>query len=374
MSVSGTPSGGAGADADAPVDVTLRRTPFGVAPDGTPVELYTLTNANGVEARIMTYGGIIVSLRVPDRDGQLADVVLGHDTLDGYLSNDAYLGALIGRYGNRIAHGRFALAGARYTLATNNGAHHLHGGDRGFDRKVWRAEGVHFPDGSAGVILRHTSPDGDEGYPGTVEVRVIYTLTPRDELTVEYHATTDSATPINLTQHSYFNLAGMGDVLDHELRLGASRYTPTGDGQIPTGEIAPVAGTPFDFRNATRIGDQLDADEPDLRRAGGYDHNFVLDESSGGLAHAAHLEEPVSGRVLDVYTTEPGVQFYSGNFLDGTVRGKGGQLLERRSGICLETQHFPDSPNQPAFPSTVLEPGAAFESRTVFAFSTRERR
>lgn len=372
--MSSSSSGGVGADAGPLAEVVFRREPFGVAPDGNAVELFTLTNANGLEARITTYGGIIVSLRVPDRNGRLADVVLGHDTLDGYLENDAYLGALIGRYGNRIANGRFTLAGERYTLATNNGAHHLHGGTCGFDQMVWRAEGVHLPDGSAGVILRRTSPDGEEGYPGTVEIRVIYTLTPRDELAVQYHATTDRATPINLTQHSYFNLAGSGTVLDHELTLAASRYTPTGEGQIPTGEIAPVAGTPFDFRSATRIGDQIDADEPDLRRAGGYDHNFVLDETSGALTHAAHLAEPVSGRVLDVYTTQPGVQFYSGNFLDGTVRGKGGRMLQHRSGICLETQHFPDSPNQPAFPSTILEPGTTYDSHTVFAFSTRERR
>ncbi len=358
---------------EAPGDVLVGREPFGHMTDGRAVELLTLTNSHGIELRVMTYGGIILSLRVPDRDGQLDDVVLGHETVAGYMDNDAYFGAIIGRYANRIADGRFTLDGTAHTLATNDGAHHLHGGARGFDQALWTANVERRSDGSARVVLRHVSPHGDEGYPGALRIRLCYTLTPCDEIVVDYRATTDRATPVNLTQHSYFNLAGAGsrDVLDHTLTIHAAHFTPVDAGLIPTGERRPVADTPFDFRQPTPIGARIDADDAQLRVAGGYDHNFVLTRSGSGLVLAARLADPVSGRILDVHTTEPGLQFYSGNFLDGTVRGKGGVIYEHRSAVCLEPQHFPDSPNQPAFPSTVLIPGAEYRSRTVFAFTTR---
>lgn len=350
---------------------TVSRAPFGVLPDGKAVDVFTLTNPNGMEVRAITYGGIIVSLRVPDRDGRLGDIVLGYDSLDGYLEDSPYFGAIVGRYANRIAKGRFSLDGHVYSLATNNGPNHLHGGVRGFDKVVWDAEPFE-GDSGVGVVFTHTSPDGDEGYPGAVTVRVMYTLTPSDELIVDYAATTDRATPINLSQHSYFNLAGDGrrDVLEHVLWINAAQFTPVDATLIPTGGIAPVAGTPFDFTQPTTIGARIETDHEQLRNGGGYDHNFVLDREGSGLEHAARVEEPSSGRVLDIYTTEPGLQFYSGNFLDGTITGKGGQVYGHRYGFCLETQHYPDSPNQPEFPSTILRPGEEYRSRTVFAFST----
>lgn len=348
-----------------------RRAPFGALPDGEPVEVFTLVNAHGLELRAITYGGIIVSLRTPDRAGRLADIVLGFDSLAGYLGNAPYFGAIIGRFANRIAGGRFTLDGTTYRLAANNGPNHLHGGVRGFDKVLW--QGASFEDDNGvGVALTHTSPDGDEGYPGTVAVRVTYTLTDRDELVVDYAATTDRATPVNLTQHSYVNLAGDGvakDILDHVLTIDASAYTPVDAALIPTGAIAPVAGTPFDFRTPTAIGARIDRDDPQLRYGGGYDHNFVLDRApGGGLAHAARLVEPASGRTLDLYTSEPGLQVYSGNGLDGSLMGKGGRRYGRRCGLALETQHFPDSPNQPGFPTTILRPGEELRSRTVFRF------
>lgn len=350
-------------------EASTARDRFATMPDGTAIDVFTLTNARGLELRAITYGGIITSLRTPDRNGQLADIVLGFDTLEGYLSDPPYFGAIIGRYGNRIAKGRFTLDGVAYTLATNNGENHLHGGIRGFDKVVWDAAPFENASG-AGVVFRHTSPDGDEGYPGTLAVEVTYTLTNDDELVVDYLATTDKATPVNLTQHSYFNLAGngAGDILGHVLQLDAGRYTPVDAGLIPTGAIAPVEGTPFDFRTPMAIGARIDEDHEQLKRGGGYDHNFVLDRSSSGLVHAARVVEPTTGRTLDIATTEPGIQFYSGNFLDGTITGKRGHVYAHRTGFCLETQHYPDSPNQPDFPSTILRPGAEYRSRTVFRF------
>lgn len=350
---------------------TVSRAGFGVMPDGEAVDGFTLTNPDGVEVRAITYGGIIVSLHVPDRDGRLGDIVLGYDSLDGYLEDSPYFGAIVGRYANRIAKGQFSLDGAAYTLATNNGPNHLHGGVRGFDKVVWDADPFEGNSG-VGVVFTHTSPDGDEGYPGAVTVRVTYTLTPSNELIVDYAATTDRATPLNLSQHSYFNLAGDGrrDVLDHVLWINGAHFTPVDATLIPTGVIAAVAGTPFDFTQPTTIGARIDADHGQLRNGGGYDHNFVLDPEGSGLEHAARVEEPTGGRVLDIYTTEPGLQFYSGNFLDGSITGKGGQVYGHRYGFCLETQHYPDSPNQQGFPSTILRPGEGYRSRTVFAFST----
>jgi galactose mutarotase-like enzyme len=331
---------------------------------------FTLTNAHGIEVRVITYGGIITSIRTPDRSGRLDDIVLGFDSLAGYRKNSPYFGAIVGRYANRIRNAQFTLDGTTYHLAKNIGENSLHGGVRGFDKVLWTAEPFQ-TDSGAGVTLQYTSKDGEEGYPGTLVTRVTYTLTPRDELVVDYEATTDKATPLNLSQHTYWNLHGTagGDILDHVLTLDAAAFTPVDSAVIPTGEIAPVAGTPFDFRAATRIGARIEQDNPQLRFGRGYDHNWVLDRPSGsGLVHAARVVEPTSGRTLDVSTTEPGVQFYAGNFLDGTIRGKGGRVYAHRSGLCLETQHFPDSPNHANFPSTILRPGATYRSRTVFAF------
>jgi len=351
---------------------TVTQQPFGVMPDGDSVKLFTLTNANGVEVRAITYGAIIVSLEVPDRSGALGDVVLGFDDLAGYLGETPYFGALIGRYGNRIGGARFELDGTAYPLAANNGANHLHGGARGFDKVVWDAHARDIGNG-AGVVFRRTSPAGEEGYPGALSVQVTYTLTNTDELIFDYLATTDAPTPVNLTQHSYFNLAGdgSGDVLGHLLTLNADRYTPVDGGLIPTGELAAVEGTPFDFRTPHAIGERIGAAHEQLRLGGGYDHNFVLnreDAGPDGLPLAARVEEPTTGRFLEVRTTEPGLQFYSGNFLDGTLTGKAGAVYRHRYGFCLETQHFPDSPNKPDFPSTILRAGEEYRSRTVLKF------
>ncbi len=349
----------------------VTRAPFGTLPDGRPVELFTLTNAHGVEVRAMNYGGIITVLRTPDRAGHLDDIVFGFDDLAGYLKSSPYFGAVVGRYANRIAKGKFTLEGQSYTLAVNNGANSLHGGLKGFDKVLWAAEPFQ-GDSGAGVRLRYSSPSGEEGYPGKVDVGVTYTLTPRDELVVDYEATADKATPFNVSQHTYWNLRGngRGTILDHVLTLDASAYTPVDTTLIPTGELASVAGTPFDFRTPTAIGARIDqSGNQQLRFGGGYDHNWVLDRNGrAGLVHAARVLEPTSGRTLDVSTTEPGIQFYSGNFLDATVSGKGGNAYPRRSALALETQHFPDSPNHPNFPSTILRPGQTYRSRTVFAF------
>jgi aldose 1-epimerase len=349
----------------------VSRAPFGALPDGSAVELFTLTNAAGVEVRAITYGGIIVSLRTPDRRRQLDDIVLGFDTAAQYAAGHPYFGAIVGRYANRIANGRFALDGKIYQLAINDRPNHLHGGVKGFDKAIWTGEPFD-DDRGAGVAFTYTSRDGEEGYPGTVTARVTYTLTNQNELIVDYHATTDRPTVINLSQHSYFNLAGQGsrDVLEHELQIYADRYTPVNETLIPTGELAAVAGTPFDFSALTAIGARIGQDHVQLQRGRGYDHNYVLTRTGGDLQNAARVVERTTGRTLEVATTEPGLQFYSGNFLDGSLTGKQGRVYRQRYGFCLETQYFPDSPNKPAFPSTVLNPGHDYRSRTVFRFGT----
>ncbi len=343
---------------------------FGKTPEGEAVQIYTLTNAQGMEARITNYGGILVSLKTPDRNGALADVVLGHDTLDGYFENSPYFGALIGRYGNRIAKGQFTLEGKTYTLAKNNGPNSLHGGLKGFDKALWTAEPLNSADGPA-LSLSYVSADGEEGYPGTLHAKVVYTLTNDNVLRLDYEATTDKTTIVNLTNHSYFNLkdAGATPALDHVLTINADNYTPVDATLIPTGEIAPVEGTPFDFRKPTAIGARIDDDNEQLKLGGGYDHNFVLNGGPQDLALAATVSEPTTGRHMEVWTTQPGVQFYSANFLDGTISGKGGVAYQKHAALCLETQHFPDSPNQHQFPSTVLQPGQTYKTTTEYRFS-----
>lgn len=351
---------------------SLTRSAFGNLPDGQSVEAFTLTNAGGMEVKAITYGGIVTSLRVPDRAGQLGDVVLGYHHLEGYLKASPFFGCIVGRYGNRIGGGTFTLDGQTYTLATNNGPNHLHGGVRGFDRVNWKAEPFERPT-EVGVVFTHASPDGDQGYPGTLQATVTYTLTDDNTLRFDYAATTDKATPVNLTQHSYFNLAGAGagDVLAHEIQINADRYTPVDTTLIPTGELAPVAGTPLDFRQPTRIGERIDADHPQIANGKGYDHNFVLTRTGTGLEKVISVHEASTGRTMEVATTQPGVQFYTGNFLDGTITGKEGRVYARRAGFCLETQHFPDSPNKPAFPSTILRPGGTYRQSTAYTFGTR---
>jgi aldose 1-epimerase len=352
---------------------------FGVTPEGDSVDVYTVTNANGSSMRVTNYGGIILSLRVPDRDGTVEDVVLGFDSLEAYTREsyrqaNPYFGALIGRYGNRIDGGAFSIDGQTYTLETNNGPNHLHGGMEGFDQVVWGAEPFQRGD-STGVVLTHTSPDGHGGYPGRLDVEVTYTLTDDNALAIDYQATTTEATPVNLTQHSYFNLGGEGDgdVLDHRLMIAANEFTPVDSTLIPTGQFRDVAGTPFDFREFTAIGGRIDADNRQLNIGGGYDHNFVLRRQDSDSLHvAARAYDPDSGRLMTVRTTEPGLQFYSGNFLDGTFTGKSGTPYQQHAGFALETQHFPDSPNQPDFPSTLLQPDETYTSRTVYGFSTRD--
>jgi len=339
---------------------------FGRLADGTDIGLFTL-NARGLEVRAIPYGAIIVSIRVPDRRGDLADVVLGFDDLQGYLERSRYFGAVVGRYGNRIANGRFSLDGRTYQLATNNGPNHLHGGVKGFDKVVWRAQADR-PEGGTRVVFSYTSRDGEEAYPGTLNARVTYEVNERNELSVEYEATTDAPTPVNLTQHTYFNLAGegRGDILGHVLALDADQFLPVDETMIPTGELAGVAGTPFDFRRPTPIGARINDAHEQLKRGTGYDHSFVV-QGAPGLRRAAHVVEPASGRSLEIVTTEPGVQFYSGNHLSGQA-GKAGHTYAARSGFCLETQHYPDSPNHAHFPSTILRPGATYRSKTVFIF------
>ena len=337
---------------------------------GTPVEVFTLTNARGIEIRAMTYGAIITSIKTPDRKGVMADITLGFDNLQAYLGEHPYFGAVVGRYGNRIGLARFSLNGQTYELAANNGPNHLHGGVRGFDKYVWAAELIA---GVTGVAFTRVSPDGEERYPGTLKVRVSYVLTDANDLEIEYQATTDKATPVNLTQHTYFNLAGQGagTILDHELTINADRFTPVGDSLIPTGVLAPVEGTPMDFRRPTKVGARIDAGTEQIKFGRGYDHNWVLNRKGDGLQLAARVVEPASGRTLEVSTTEPGVQFYTGNFLDGTLKGKGGVGYQRRGGLCLETQHFPDSPNKPAFPTTILQAGSTYRSKTVWKFGVQ---
>jgi aldose 1-epimerase len=345
---------------------------FGRTKDGQAVEIYTLTNRRGAEVRIMTYGATVVSLKVPDRKGTLDDVVLGFDRLEDYQNDTHYFGAVVGRYANRIARGRFRLNGVEYKLAVNNGENHLHGGIRGFDKVVWKARPLAARDGAA-LELTYTSVDGEEGYPGKLNVLVVYTLTDANELRIDYTATTDKDTVVNLTNHSYFNLAGQGegDILGHQVLIDADRFTPTDAGAIPTGELRDVKGTPFDFTRLTPIGARIDQDEEQLKFGKGYDHNFVLNGRAGVLRRAARVFEPTKGRVLEVWTTEPGVQLYSGNYLEGTGNGKGGRAYHNRYALCLETQHFPDSPNHPSFPSTVLKKGARFRTTTVYKFNNQ---
>jgi aldose 1-epimerase len=348
---------------------SVTSTPHGVLPDGRAVEAFTLTNQNGVALTAITYGGIVTTLRTPDRTGTLGDIVLGYDSLAGYLRTTPYFGAIVGRYGNRIAKGRFTVDGAKYQLARNNGPNALHGGLAGFDKVLWHGAPWDSA-GKVGVVFTYTAKDGEEGYPGELTARVTYTLTDADEFAIDYHATTTKATPINLTQHTYFNLAGdgSGTILGQQIAIDADTITPVDSTLIPTGAMMPVAGTPFDFRTPTAIGARINEPHEQLKRGGGYDHNFVLTRPATGMAHAARVIDTVSGRTLDVSTTEPGIQFYTGNFLDGTITGKAGHVYERRTGFCLETQHFPDSPNQASFPSTILRPGGEYRSRTVYTF------
>jgi aldose 1-epimerase len=348
----------------------VTKTDFGRTADGRAVDLYTLTNAHGVVAKIITYGGIVTELHVPDKAGKMADVVLGFDNLKGYLDGHPYFGAITGRYANRIAGGKFTLDGKPYTLATNNGPNALHGGTQGFDKRVWTAAAGSGNDPA--LTLTYRSPAGEEGYPGTLDSTVTYTLTDDNALRIDYEARTDAATPINLTNHSYFNLAGhnAGTILDHVAMIAADAYTPVDKTLIPTGEVAPVRGTPLDFTTPTPIGARLQQVGGDPV---GYDHNFVLRQPRGDArnpALAARVTEPKSGRVLEVFTTEPGIQFYTGNFLDGTVTGKGGAVYKQHNGFCLEAQHFPDSPNKPQFPSAVLRPGQTYRQTTVYRFTT----
>ena len=341
--------------------------------DGQHVQLYKLTNKNGVEVEISNFGGVVQSLKVPDKNGKFDDVVLGYDKLEGYVTDKSSFGALIGRYGNRIAHGKFSLEGHPYTLATNDGENHLHGGVKGFNKKVWTAKEA--PGAKTqSLTLNYLSRDGEEGYPGNLNVTVTYSLTDNNELKVQYDATTDKPTVLNLTNHSYFNLSGQdsGEILGHELTLYADKFTPVGPTLIPTGELRSVKGTPFDFTHSTTIGARIGQSDEQLKFGRGYDHNWVL---NGGIKStprlAAEVYDAKSGRVMDVLTTEPGVQFYTGNFLDGTVHGKGGKIYNFRTGLCLQTQHYPDSPNHANFPTTELKPGQKYHTITIFKFSVR---
>ncbi len=350
----------------------VTRTAFGKTKDGTPVDIYTLTNRHGMTAKVMTYGATLTELIVPDRAGRPADVVLGFDRIEPYLAGTPYFGATVGRVANRIARGTFTLNGKTYHLATNNGPHHLHGGNVGFDKVVWQAEVIPANDGQA-VKFTHRSPDGDEGYPGTLDVTVTYTLTDGNELRLDYTATTDKPTPLNLTNHTYFNLAGEGNglILDHVMMIAADSFTPTDDLLIPTGQILPVKGTMMDFTSPTPLGARID--KVPSAPPGGYDHNFVLRPAPAGqpLRLAARVVEPRSGRTMEVRTTEPAIQLYTGNFLDGTIKNRNGVPYLKHSAFCLETQHYPDSVNHPNFPSTILEPGTLYRSTTVYAFSAR---
>jgi aldose 1-epimerase len=362
------------ANGAAPKSGSTTKTSFGKTPEGEPVDLYVLKNRNGVEAAITTYGGAIVSLNVPDRNGKLGDVVLGYDSVDGYVKDKSYFGAIIGRYGNRIGHAQFTLDGKTYTLAKNNGENSLHGGIKGFNKAVWKARELPAKDGQS-LELTYLSKDGEEGFPGNLKVTVIYTLTDANELNIVYSAATDKTTVVNLTNHAYFNLAGpgSGDILGHQLVIEADKFTPVDSGLIPTGELRDVAGTPFDFRKATTIGARIAQDDEQLKLGNGYDHNFVLRRKAGDpISLAARVVEPTSGRVLEVWTTEPGVQFYTGNFLDGKAVGKGGASYAKRSAFCLETQHYPDSPNQAKFPSVVLKPGERYHTITTYKFATEK--
>jgi aldose 1-epimerase len=357
-----------------PAPAAITHIHWGTAPSGQPVELYTLSNSSGMEVRVATYGGTITSLKVPDRSGHLANVVLGFDNLTAYTSPSylkagPYFGAVIGRYANRIAKGTFRLDGQTFRIPINNGPNTLHGGLIGFDKVVWNARAV--AGAKPSLVLHYLSKDGEQGYPGNLDVTVTYTLTNRDELKIDYRAVTDKDTILNLTNHSYFNLkgAGEGDILGHLLTIDAAAFTPVDETLIPTGQIRPVSTTPFDFRRAKAIGSRINYGDPQLAFGKGYDHNFVLAKAAGALKRAARLHDPSSGRSLEILTTEPGIQFYSGNFLDGTIRSSDGKPFEHRGGLALETQHFPDSPNHANFPSTKLRRGQVFRSETIWRFS-----
>ena len=348
----------------------VKKQDYGKLPDGTPIELYTLSNAKGMQAGIITYGGIVVSLTAPDRTGKYADVVLGMADLPGYLTPPPYFGALIGRYGNRIGHAQFSLDGKVFKLPANDGPNTLHGGIKGFDKHVWKATPGSGADAS--LELTYTSKDGEEGFPGNLSAKVVYTVTANNELKIDYTATTDKNTVVNLTNHSYFNLAGQGegDILGHEVMIAADRFTPVDSTLIPTGELRPVKGTPLDFTRPAPIGARINQNDEQLKFGKGYDHNWVLN-SKGGNFKAAEVHEPKTGRVMEVWTTEPGLQFYTGNFLDGTLKGKSGKVYGQRSAFCMETQHFPDSPNKPSFPTTELKPGQTYHTVTAYRFSAR---
>lgn len=363
--------GASGLAGEAGARVVVNKTPFGKLDDGTAIELYTLTSSSGSSVSITNLGAIIVSMRMPDRNGKLDDIVLGFDSPQPYLTQSPYFGAVVGRYANRIRAGKFSLDGTGYTLPRNNGENSLHGGTIGFDKRLWQARPVR-KGKKAGVRLSLLSADGDQGYPGALNVTVTYMFDDANRLTVTYDATTTKPTVVNLSQHSYFNLNGQGSgpITDHHLRLAASHFTPTDAGLIPTGAVDPVEGTPMDFRHAKPIGRDIGADYEPLRLGGGYDHNWVLDRNGPGLVFAASLSAPKTGRRLEIYTDQPAIQFYAGNFLDGTIAGKNGARYVHRSGLCLETQHYPDSPNQPTFPTTVLRPGQSYHSVTEFRFST----
>ncbi|MCW5880539.1 MAG: galactose mutarotase [Anaerolineae bacterium] len=354
--------------------MSITHTPWGQTADGTPVALYTLTNRHGVEARIATYGGIVVSLRVPDREGRLADVVLGFDSLEPYLARHPYFGALVGRVANRLGGARFTLNGVEYHVTRTHGENSLHGGLNGFDRQVWAAHASEMTDGPR-LELAYLSPDGEEGYPGALDVHVAYTLTDDNALVIDYRATPDADTLVNLTNHSYFNLAGAGagDILDHVLTIHADAFTPTNAQQVPTGEVRPVAGTPFDFRQPTRIGQRIHADDEQLRLGSGYDHNWALPGGDATPALAAEVFEPTSGRGLEVWTTEPGVQFYAGNKLgdSGEIVGKGGKVYGPHAGLCLETQDWPDAIHHAHFPSPIVRAGDTYRQTTIFKFVVR---
>lgn len=353
--------------ASLPAATTIRKSDFGKLADGTAVSLYTLTNAKGTEAKIITRGGVLVSFKTADRKGAMADIVLGHDTLGEYVADrGTYFGALIGRYANRIGHAAFTLNGAAHALAKNNGENSLHGGNEGFDKRVWSAKEV-----PGGLELTYVSKDGEENYPGTLTSVVTYTLSDDNHLRIHYTASTDKPTVINLTSHSYWNLRGEGDILGHLVTLNADRYTPVDAGLIPTGELVPVAGTPFDFRKPNTPGARINNNDSQLKLGRGYDHNWALNRTGKGLEMAARVEETTSGRVMEIYTDQPGIQFYTGNFLDGSVKGKGGKPALIHTAFCFETQHFPDSPNKPAFLTTVLKPGEKYDSTTEFRFSAK---
>jgi len=357
-----------------PAEMTnmVEKKAFGTTADGKTADLYTLKNKNGMVVTITNFGATVVSILVPDKAGKMADVALGYDNLAGYELNKNYLGVLVGRYGNRIAHGKFSIDGTEYTLAKNNGDNTLHGGLKGFNKMMWDAKDVS-KSGEPAVEMNYVSKDGEEGFPGNLSVTVVYTLTNKNELRIDYTATTDKKTVVNLTNHTYFNLSGQGhgDVLKEEMMINADKFTPVDSGLIPTGELKSVAGTPFDFRKATAIGERINADDEQIKLGGGYDHNFVVNRSKAGLSLAAKVYDPASGRVLEAWTTEPGVQFYTGNFLDGSFQGKGGGAYNKRTAFCLETQHFPDSPNHPSFPTTLLKPGEKYHTTTVYKFATK---